>query len=214
MPAVRPRATHPREFLVEPATPEVDGAIVVVGAGIAGLAAAYRLRQAGLPVVVLERTRQAGGRMATVERAGFHIDLDSLASLTCSSGCAPTPTRFPPSSRTASSSAPPPPTSSAPPPARSPCTTRGFRRAPSSCWSRPPPTRTWPNSATTSPSDTASTAASAPSSPAPKPAPRSKRSSSATGESPSPRPRRPSPSTLTLLIPSYPNLPVHLERET
>lgn len=58
-------------------TAEASGPVVVVGAGIAGLATAFRLRQTGWPVTVLERTtpQLVGGRMATVERDGFQVDL-------------------------------------------------------------------------------------------------------------------------------------------
>ncbi|MEV7248953.1 protoporphyrinogen/coproporphyrinogen oxidase [Streptomyces cyaneofuscatus] len=49
--------------------------VVVVGAGIAGLTAAWRLRQAGLRVRVLERGPAAGGRMRTVDHEGFRIEL-------------------------------------------------------------------------------------------------------------------------------------------
>lgn len=48
--------------------------VVVVGAGIAGLAAAFRLRQAGVEVVVLEAADHVGGRMSTVERHGYRLD--------------------------------------------------------------------------------------------------------------------------------------------
>ena len=37
--------------------------VAVVGAGIAGLTAAYRLKQTGFEVVVLERQANVGGRM-------------------------------------------------------------------------------------------------------------------------------------------------------
>ncbi len=40
-----------------------DGTVVVVGAGIAGLTTAYRLRQEGVPVRVLEAQDRVGGRM-------------------------------------------------------------------------------------------------------------------------------------------------------
>jgi len=52
--------------------------VVVVGAGIAGLAAAYRLRQSGFEVTVLEAADHVGGRMRTVERDGYRIDIGAL----------------------------------------------------------------------------------------------------------------------------------------
>jgi len=45
-----------------------------VGAGIAGLTAAYRLQQTGFEVRVLEAEEIVGGRMSTVRREGFIID--------------------------------------------------------------------------------------------------------------------------------------------
>jgi oxygen-dependent protoporphyrinogen oxidase len=48
--------------------------ILVVGAGIAGLSAAFRLQQAGYDVSVLESTSHVGGRMWTDEVDGFRID--------------------------------------------------------------------------------------------------------------------------------------------
>ena len=48
--------------------------IIVVGAGIAGLAAAFRLDEAGFPVRVLEAADHVGGRMWTIEKDGFRID--------------------------------------------------------------------------------------------------------------------------------------------
>ncbi|MFF5424363.1 MULTISPECIES: NAD(P)/FAD-dependent oxidoreductase [unclassified Streptomyces] len=51
---------------------EVD--VVVVGAGIAGLAAARRLTGAGLTVAVLEAEPRAGGRLATDTVDGFRLD--------------------------------------------------------------------------------------------------------------------------------------------
>jgi oxygen-dependent protoporphyrinogen oxidase len=47
---------------------------VVVGAGIAGLTAGFRLKEAGFAVTVLEADDHVGGRMATVERGGFLMD--------------------------------------------------------------------------------------------------------------------------------------------
>lgn len=48
--------------------------VVVVGAGISGLAAAYTLQNAGLNVCVLERESRVGGRMSTDRVNGFVID--------------------------------------------------------------------------------------------------------------------------------------------
>lgn len=48
--------------------------VVVVGAGLAGLAAATRLSQAGLDVVVVEASDGVGGRMRTDRVDGFLLD--------------------------------------------------------------------------------------------------------------------------------------------
>lgn len=48
--------------------------VVVVGAGLAGLAAARRLHQAGRSVVVLESSDGVGGRVRTDDVDGFHLD--------------------------------------------------------------------------------------------------------------------------------------------
>jgi oxygen-dependent protoporphyrinogen oxidase len=49
--------------------------VVVVGAGISGLACAYRLQQAGIPVRVLEAGDRPGGMIATTDMDGFRFDL-------------------------------------------------------------------------------------------------------------------------------------------
>ena len=51
---------------------------IVVGAGIAGLAAAFRLRQAGCEVKVLEAEDHVGGRMWTIEHEGFLLDTGAM----------------------------------------------------------------------------------------------------------------------------------------
>ncbi len=48
--------------------------VVVVGAGLAGLAAALRLRGAGREVTVVERGTGPGGRAGRVERTGYALD--------------------------------------------------------------------------------------------------------------------------------------------
>jgi oxygen-dependent protoporphyrinogen oxidase len=48
--------------------------IVVIGAGIAGLAAARRLRGRGCRVTVLERSDRLGGRATSDRREGFRLD--------------------------------------------------------------------------------------------------------------------------------------------
>lgn len=48
--------------------------VIVVGAGIAGLAAAHRLQAAGIDVTVLEATARIGGRMTSDVVAGYVID--------------------------------------------------------------------------------------------------------------------------------------------
>jgi oxygen-dependent protoporphyrinogen oxidase len=45
--------------------------VAVIGAGISGLACAYRLKQLGIPCLVLEARERAGGLIATVRRNGF-----------------------------------------------------------------------------------------------------------------------------------------------
>jgi oxygen-dependent protoporphyrinogen oxidase len=50
-------------------------ATIVVGAGIAGLTAAYQLKKAGHDVLVLDMNNYVGGRMANVEWEGFLLDI-------------------------------------------------------------------------------------------------------------------------------------------
>ena len=49
--------------------------VVVVGGGIAGLGAAYRLAQRGIRVTVFEAAPKAGGRILTEQVEGFHLDI-------------------------------------------------------------------------------------------------------------------------------------------
>jgi hypothetical protein len=48
--------------------------VIVVGAGIAGISCARALAEAGVAVLVLERGRQPGGRLASAECAGRPVD--------------------------------------------------------------------------------------------------------------------------------------------
>ncbi len=53
--------------------------IAVVGAGIAGLTAAHRLKKAGLHPVIFESSDRPGGRMHSVRRGDFIFDLGTVA---------------------------------------------------------------------------------------------------------------------------------------
>lgn len=50
-------------------------ATIVIGAGIAGLTAAYQIKKAGHNVLVLDMNNYVGGRMANVEWEGFLVDI-------------------------------------------------------------------------------------------------------------------------------------------
>ncbi|NEY33568.1 NAD(P)-binding protein [Streptomyces sp. PRKS01-65] len=54
--------------------PTYQADVVVVGAGVAGLAAAHRLTGAGVSTVVLEAAPGVGGRMGTEKVDGFRLD--------------------------------------------------------------------------------------------------------------------------------------------
>jgi oxygen-dependent protoporphyrinogen oxidase len=53
--------------------------VIVVGAGAAGISAAFWLRQAGVQVQVLEADERIGGRVCTVARDGFRFDVSAGA---------------------------------------------------------------------------------------------------------------------------------------
>jgi len=54
---------------------ELDVEFVIVGAGFAGLAAAWHLAKAGKRVAVLEARDRVGGRVKTIQRQGMWLDL-------------------------------------------------------------------------------------------------------------------------------------------
>ncbi len=45
--------------------------VIVIGAGISGLACAYRLKQLGIPVILLEASARVGGLVGSVRKDGF-----------------------------------------------------------------------------------------------------------------------------------------------
>ncbi|MBS2008400.1 MAG: NAD(P)/FAD-dependent oxidoreductase [Cyanobacteria bacterium SZAS TMP-1] len=54
--------------------PMANKRVAVVGAGLAGLVAAYQLLQSGAEVTVFEKSSAPGGRAGTVIKDGFHIN--------------------------------------------------------------------------------------------------------------------------------------------
>lgn len=63
------------------ATGTGTGHVVVIGAGIAGLAAAHRLLQRGARVTVLEAAERVGGKLLPGEIAGVRVDLGAESML-------------------------------------------------------------------------------------------------------------------------------------
>lgn len=54
------------------------GKVIVIGAGIAGLAAAQQMQQFGLEVIVLEARDRVGGRIATFRKGNYIADLGAM----------------------------------------------------------------------------------------------------------------------------------------
>ncbi|NEY33731.1 protoporphyrinogen oxidase [Streptomyces sp. PRKS01-65] len=65
----------------EEETPAGTGHVVVIGAGIAGLAAAHRLLERGARVTVLEASGRIGGKLLPGEIAGVRVDLGAESML-------------------------------------------------------------------------------------------------------------------------------------
>ncbi|MEU0970479.1 protoporphyrinogen oxidase [Streptomyces sp. NPDC005917] len=63
------------------ATGAGTGQVVVIGAGIAGLAAAHRLLERGVRVTVLEASERVGGKLLPGEIAGVRVDLGAESML-------------------------------------------------------------------------------------------------------------------------------------
>lgn len=64
---------RPDSAVAERALPE-DFSVIVIGAGMSGLAAAYRLKRAGIPFVVLERHHEVGGVWQENTYPGVRLD--------------------------------------------------------------------------------------------------------------------------------------------
>ncbi|MCJ2188613.1 FAD-dependent oxidoreductase [Novosphingobium beihaiensis] len=64
--------------MLDPAPSRPNGLVVVLGGGIAGLAAASRLSQAGLRVLVIERERQGGGQHRGCDIGPYTFDAGSI----------------------------------------------------------------------------------------------------------------------------------------
>ncbi|WP_338695844.1 NAD(P)/FAD-dependent oxidoreductase [Streptomyces sp. Q6] len=73
----------PQPSATQPPEAHVYADVVIVGAGVAGLAAARHLTRAGLRPVVLEAAGGIGGRMSTEKVDGFR--LDRIGQLLCTS---------------------------------------------------------------------------------------------------------------------------------
>ena len=53
--------------------------VVIVGAGISGLTIAYRLKKKGIPFLLLEEFAVAGGKIGTLQKDGFELDLGPVS---------------------------------------------------------------------------------------------------------------------------------------
>jgi oxygen-dependent protoporphyrinogen oxidase len=60
---------------------ESGNRVVIVGAGISGLTIGFRLKKKGIPILLLEESAVAGGKISTLHQDGFELDLGPV---TCS----------------------------------------------------------------------------------------------------------------------------------
>ncbi|XP_076358730.1 lysine-specific histone demethylase 1A-like isoform X2 [Tachypleus tridentatus] len=63
---------------LKPLPVKKHGKVIVIGAGISGLAAAQQLQQFGMEVIVLESRDRVGGRVATFGKGNFIADLGAM----------------------------------------------------------------------------------------------------------------------------------------
>ncbi|XP_050313198.1 lysine-specific histone demethylase 1A [Anthonomus grandis grandis] len=63
---------------LQPIPSKKYGKVIVIGAGIAGLAAAQQMQQFGLEVIVLEARDRVGGRIATFRKGNYIADLGAM----------------------------------------------------------------------------------------------------------------------------------------
>ncbi|MDB5763582.1 MAG: hapE, partial [Herminiimonas sp.] len=58
--------------------PDADFTVAIIGAGLAGVGAAYRLKQAGIPFIILERHHEVGGVWSENDYPGCHLDTSNF----------------------------------------------------------------------------------------------------------------------------------------
>jgi oxygen-dependent protoporphyrinogen oxidase len=58
---------------------ESGSPVVIVGAGISGLTIAFRLKKKGIPFLLLEESAVTGGKIGTLQKDGFELDLGPVS---------------------------------------------------------------------------------------------------------------------------------------